>query len=74
MIKKSVQTGTKFKEAFQEASNFGPAVDRFFQEVFVMADDESIRLGRLSLLKRLEQSILELADVSEIVQEESESN
>tara|TARA_Y100000588_G_C14253876_1_gene924599 strand:+ start:293 stop:2536 length:2244 start_codon:yes stop_codon:yes gene_type:complete len=74
VIKKSVQTGTGFKEAFQEASNFGPAVDRFFQEVFVMSEDESLRFARLSLLKRLEQSILELADVSEIVHEESALN
>lgn len=58
-----------YKVAFAEAAGFGPAVDRFFTEVFVMVEDQQLRLARLILMKRLESVILKLADVSEIVAE-----
>jgi len=35
--------------------------------VFVMADDLALRQARLRLMKRLEQLILQLGDISEIV-------
>jgi glycyl-tRNA synthetase beta chain len=60
-----------FRRAFAEAAKFGPAVDRFFTEVFVMVDDAKLKLARLQLMKRLEALILQLADVSEIVAESS---
>jgi glycyl-tRNA synthetase beta chain len=58
-----------FRRAFAEAAKFGPAVDRFFTEVFVMVDDAALKLARLQLMKRLETLILQLADISEIVAE-----
>ena len=70
VIEQAVATGQNFREAFAEASKFGPAVDRFFTEVFVMVDDVAVRQARLRLMKRLETLILQLADVSEIVSEE----
>ena len=39
----------------------------FFKDVFVMVDDPALKTARLSLMKRLEQVILSLADISEIV-------
>ena len=45
----------------------GPAVDRFFTDVFVMADDQTLRRARLRLVKQLARLILTLADISEIV-------
>ena len=71
VIDKSVQTGAGFREAFAEAAKIGPAVDRFFNEVFVMADDLTLRHARLRLMQQVEQVILQLADVSEIVPEAS---
>jgi glycyl-tRNA synthetase beta chain len=59
-----------FREAFSEAAKFGPAVDRFFNDVLVMAEDETLKAARLRLLKRLEKLILRLADISEIVSED----
>ena len=56
-------------EAFAEAAKIGPVVDRFFIEVFVMADDPTLRTARLRLMQQVEQVILQLADVSEIVRE-----
>ena len=70
LIEASVTTGENFRGAFAEASKFGPAVDRFFTEVFVMVEDQRLRKARLRLMKRLEQLILQLADVSEIVPED----
>jgi glycyl-tRNA synthetase beta subunit len=42
-------------------------VDKFFTDVFVMVDDPALKKARLFLMKRLEQVILSLADISEIV-------
>ena len=67
-IEEAVRTGQHYRRAFAEAAKFGPAVDKFFTEVFVMVEDATLRQARLWLMKRLEQLILQLADVSEIVQ------
>ena len=69
MIDAAVETGAGFREAFAEAGRIGPAVDRFFTEVFVMADDPTLRRARLRLMQKVERVILQLADVSEIVRE-----
>ena len=69
VIDTAVETGAGFREAFAEAAKIGPAVDRFFTEVFVMVDDPSLRRARLHLMQQVEQVILQLADVSEIVRE-----
>ena len=57
----------RYEEAFRIASGFRPAVDRFFTDVFVMVEDAALREQRLSLLRRLHELLLELADISEIV-------
>jgi glycyl-tRNA synthetase beta chain len=57
----------RYDQAFRVASGFRPAVDRFFTDVFVMVDDAELRVQRLSLLRRLHELLLELADISEIV-------
>ncbi|MCY4120424.1 MAG: DALR anticodon-binding domain-containing protein, partial [Acidobacteria bacterium] len=69
VIDAAVETGAGFREAFAEAARIGPAVDRFFNEVFVMAEDPKLRNARLGLMRKVEQVILQLADVSEIVPE-----
>jgi glycyl-tRNA synthetase beta chain len=57
----------RYDQAFRIASGFRPAVDRFFTDVFVMVEDPVLRAQRLSLLRRLHELLLELADISEIV-------
>jgi glycyl-tRNA synthetase beta subunit len=64
-----LESGENLRRAFVEAAQFGPAVDRFFTEIFVMVDDRALREARLRLMKRLEQQILRIADISEIVSE-----
>ena len=56
-----------YKHAFAEIAGLRPAVDRFFTEVFVMAEDARTRSARLALMAELRDLILELADISEIV-------
>jgi len=60
-----------YRRGFAEAAKFAPAVDKFFTDVFVMVDDQRLRTARLALMKRLESTILKLADISEIVAEVS---
>jgi glycyl-tRNA synthetase beta chain len=59
--------GADYKRAFVEIAGLRPAVDRFFLEVFVMADDARTRSARLALMAELRDLILQIADISEIV-------
>ncbi len=70
-IDRATRADGDFRAAYTAAAGFQPAVDRFFAEVFVMVDDVPLRLARLRLMKRLEQLILQLGDISEIVAAES---
>ncbi|MEX2661986.1 MAG: glycine--tRNA ligase subunit beta, partial [Vicinamibacterales bacterium] len=56
-----------YKKAFTEIAALRAAVDRFFTDVFVMADDARLRTARLTLMADLRDLILDLADISEIV-------
>jgi len=69
VIDSVLKSGENLRRAFVEAAQFGPAIDRFFTEIFVMVDDLALRKARLRLMKRLEQQILRIADISEIVSE-----
>jgi glycyl-tRNA synthetase beta chain len=69
VIEGVLKSGTDYRRGFAEAAAFGPAVDRFFKEVFVMTDEERLRTARLRLMTRLRNLILHLADISEIVPE-----
>ncbi len=71
IIEAAAARGTAFREAFVEAARFGPSVATFFDDVMVMADDPRLREARLRLMWKLERLILQLADVSEIVPQES---
>ena len=57
----------KYKDALQEIAALRPEVDRFFEKVMVMADDEQIRKNRLTLLSGLLLEFSTIADFSEIV-------
>ncbi len=56
-----------YRTAFTEIAGLRAAVDRFFTEVFVMADDARLRTARLALMADLRDLILHLADISEII-------
>ena len=53
-----------YEEALLEFLKLKPAIDRFFDEVFVMVEDEALRRNRLALLQRLAELFLSVADLS----------
>src|SRR5262245_33095103 len=63
----SAAAGADYTRAFTEIAALRPVVDRFFTEVFVMAEDARVRTARLTLMATLRDRILALADISEIV-------
>jgi glycyl-tRNA synthetase beta chain len=67
VIERVLESGDHYRQAFAEAAAFGPFVDRFFSDVFVMVDDPTLRQARLHLMTSLARLILRLADISEIV-------
>ena len=56
-----------YRGALAEIATLRAPVDRFFTDVFVMADDPRLRTARLTLMADLRDLILELADISEII-------
>jgi len=62
-----------YEDALVEISKLRPIVDRFFDKVMVMVDDERTRANRLALLQTLLKEFSTIADFSEIVTEGKES-
>jgi glycyl-tRNA synthetase beta chain len=55
-----------FRAAIAAAAELGPPVDRFFDEVLVMAEDERVRANRLRLLLDVRDAVGALGDLSQI--------
>jgi glycyl-tRNA synthetase beta chain len=64
-IESGVQAGD-YDGALQAAAELGPPVDRFFDEVLVMALDERVRANRLRLLLDVRDAVGALGDLSQI--------
>ena len=62
-----------YEHALVEISKLRPIVDRFFDKVMVMVDDERVRANRLALLQSLLKEFSTIADFSEIVTEGKDS-
>ncbi|MGH9775513.1 MAG: glycine--tRNA ligase subunit beta [Candidatus Acidiferrales bacterium] len=60
----------RYREALEEISDLRPAVDTFFDEVLVMAEDENLRQNRLALLGELLREFSTIADFSEMAAED----
>jgi glycyl-tRNA synthetase beta chain len=58
-----------YEQALSEISKLRSVVDKFFDKVMVMVDDERVRANRLALLQTLLQEFSTIADFSEIVTE-----
>ncbi|MBW3592242.1 MAG: glycine--tRNA ligase subunit beta [Actinobacteria bacterium] len=55
-----------FAAGVEAAAELGPPVDRFFDEVLVMAEDASVRANRLRLLADVRDAVGMLGDLSQI--------
>jgi glycyl-tRNA synthetase beta chain len=62
-----------YEQALLQIAKLRPAVDKFFDKVMVMVEDEKIRANRLALLQTLIKEFSTIADFSEIVTEGRES-
>ena len=55
-----------FAAALQALASTKPTVDRFFDDVMVMADDPKIRGNRLALLREVAATMNHVADISKL--------
>ena len=62
-----------YEEALREIASLRPAIDKFFDKVMVMVDDDNLRANRLALLQTVVKEFSTIADFSEIVTEGKES-
>lgn len=56
----------EYGASLSRLAELGEPVDRFFEEVLVMAEDEAIRRNRLGLLALVEQLFLHIADIGKL--------
>jgi glycyl-tRNA synthetase beta chain len=62
-----------YEGALLEIAKLRPAIDRFFDKVMVMVDDDNLRANRLALLQTVVKEFSTIADFSEIVTEGKEA-
>ena len=60
-----------YLHALEAVAGLRKYVDRFFQEVMVMAEDAMVRRNRLSLLQKLKREVSAIACLEEIGGEEA---
>jgi glycyl-tRNA synthetase beta chain len=60
----------RYREALEAIAALRKSVDRFFDEVMVMAENPAVRTNRLSLLGELLREFSTIADFSELASEE----
>jgi len=63
----------EYERALLEIAKLRPAIDKFFDKVMVMVDDDNLRANRLALLQTVVKEFSTIADFSEIVTEGKES-
>ena len=61
-----------YKRALESFAAMAPELETFFDEVMVMVDDQAVRKNRMSLLRKVGNAVLKIADVTRIVVDRSE--
>ena len=56
----------EYQKALFELAHLRESVDRFFDDVMVMVDDDALKNNRLALLENLRQLFLQVADLSRL--------
>jgi len=72
-VVEKLRAGRNYEAGLLEIAKLRPAVDKFFDKVMVMVEDDHLRANRLALLKKLVKEFSTIADFSEIVTEGKES-
>ena len=65
LVHEHVERG-EYTEALRALASARASVDRFFDEVLVMADDPALRANRLALLRGLAAAMNQVADISKL--------
>jgi glycyl-tRNA synthetase beta chain len=66
LAKVAIDGNGDLKAALQSAAELAPVMERFFDEVLVMAEDEAVRANRLRLLLDVRDTLGALGDFSQI--------
>jgi len=59
-----LQVEKNYQAALSELASLKAPIDAFFDNVMVMADDESVKINRLTLLNQIRNSFYNIADIS----------
>jgi len=68
-VVEKLRSTRNYEQALLEIARLRPAIDKFFDKVMVMVDDDNLRANRLALLRTLVKEFTTIADFSEIVTE-----
>ena len=68
-VVEKLRSTRNYEQALLEIARLRPAIDKFFDKVMVMVDDDNLRANRLALLETLIKEFSTIADFSEIVTE-----
>jgi len=60
-----------YRRALESFAGMAPELERFFDDVMVMVDDEAVRRNRMSLLRKVGSAVAKIADVTKIVVDRS---
>jgi glycyl-tRNA synthetase beta chain len=66
LAKVAIDGNGDLKAALESGAQLAPVMERFFEEVLVMAEDEAVRANRLRLLLDVRDTLGALADFSQI--------
>jgi glycyl-tRNA synthetase beta chain len=66
LAKVAIDGNGDLKAALESGAELAPVMERFFDEVLVMAEDEAVRANRLRLLLDVRDTLGALGDFSQI--------
>ncbi|MEN3043511.1 MAG: DALR anticodon-binding domain-containing protein [Fervidobacterium sp.] len=55
-----------YEMALEKLIELRPYIDNYFDEVFVMCEDEDLRMNRLGFLKTLDNLFVQIGDLSQV--------
>jgi glycyl-tRNA synthetase beta chain len=62
----TLRVARDYAAVLRAVAGLGPAVDRFFEQVLVMAEDPALRANRLALVRRVAALFSDLADFRKV--------
>ena len=65
-IEKCIQERA-YSTLLRQLANLQPAIDQFFDDILVMAEEPEVRVNRLALLNRIARRIYAIADLTKLV-------